>query len=148
MASPTHAGTLCYRRSEAGALEFLLVRTSRGDRWVIPKGRIDPGEKSWEAAARETVEESGWYGPIDARELLRFRYFKPRRGREDEVVVHLLAAAGHRAPHERRAQCWASPDDARRRLAEGRSPRHASELAAVIDRGVAALGETPREPGA
>ncbi len=139
MARPTHAGALCYRRDEAGALEFLLIRTSRGDRWVIPKGGIDPGETTWEAAARETGEESGWRGVIERDELLRFRYFKPRRQRENEVVVHLLAVSEWRGPCEARARRWASPEDATRLLAEGREPRHAQELARVIHRGVEAL---------
>src|ERR1035437_8223803 len=28
--------------------------------WEIPAGRIDPGESPAEAAARETLEETGW----------------------------------------------------------------------------------------
>ncbi len=139
MAQPTHAGALCYRRSETGALEFLLIRTSRGDRWVIPKGGIDPGETTWEAAARETAEESGWRGEIERGELLRFQYFKPRRQRENQVVVHLLAAQEWRGPCEARARRWVSPEDATRLLAEGRAPRHAHELARVIQRGVKLL---------
>ncbi|TVP66974.1 MAG: NUDIX domain-containing protein [Leptolyngbya sp. LCM1.Bin17] len=59
------AGLLMYR-TQSGQLEVLLVH-SGGPYWVnrhwqawsIPKGEIDPGEDTFEAAKREFQEETG-----------------------------------------------------------------------------------------
>ncbi|MFO1023256.1 MAG: NUDIX domain-containing protein [Planctomycetales bacterium] len=56
------AGTLLYRRTEQG-LEVLLVHASGGYNrhkpWSIPKGELDAGEDTEQAARRETWEETG-----------------------------------------------------------------------------------------
>jgi 8-oxo-dGTP pyrophosphatase MutT (NUDIX family) len=59
--------------------------------WEIPAGRIDPGERPEQAAARETVEETGWEpGPLVP--LVRYQ---PTNGLSDQVF-HLYLAAGAR----------------------------------------------------
>ena len=47
--------------------KFLLARSYAGpkatpasDKWTIPKGHVEPGESTIEAAYRETLEETGW----------------------------------------------------------------------------------------
>ncbi|WP_119421171.1 NUDIX hydrolase [Desertibaculum subflavum] len=58
--TPTHAGTVVFRKAEHG-LEFLLVRPKRGGaEWVLPKGHIEAGEGPEQAALRETAEETGF----------------------------------------------------------------------------------------
>jgi 8-oxo-dGTP diphosphatase len=52
------AGTLPWRRRE-GRLEVALVHRPKYDDWSWPKGKLDPGELSCVAAARETLEETG-----------------------------------------------------------------------------------------
>jgi 8-oxo-dGTP pyrophosphatase MutT (NUDIX family) len=37
----------------------LLIATGRGERWQLPKGRIEPGESARQAAEREIREETG-----------------------------------------------------------------------------------------
>jgi 8-oxo-dGTP pyrophosphatase MutT (NUDIX family) len=37
----------------------VLVVNQNGNSWSLPKGHIDPGEKSFEAAKREIYEEAG-----------------------------------------------------------------------------------------
>ena len=60
--------------------------------WEVPAGRLDPGESPEAAAARETLEETGWRpGPL--RHLTT--YF-PHNGSSD-ATFHLFVAdgAGH-----------------------------------------------------
>lgn len=55
--------------------------------WEIPAGRIDPGEEPAEAAARETLEETGWRpGPL--RPLLSYQ---PTNGLSDQRFDLFLA---------------------------------------------------------
>ncbi len=51
------SGALLFRTG-SGRLETLLVRSVRGE-WGFPKGHLEPGESSLEAAAREIREETG-----------------------------------------------------------------------------------------
>jgi 8-oxo-dGTP pyrophosphatase MutT (NUDIX family) len=57
--------------------------------WEIPAGRIDPGETPITAAARETLEETGWQ-PGSLRPLVRFQ---PTNGLSDQVF-HIFVADG------------------------------------------------------
>ncbi len=56
------AAVVCLRDDGAGGLDVLLVRRGRPPhegRWSYPGGRVEPGEKAREAAAREAHEETG-----------------------------------------------------------------------------------------
>ena len=44
----------------------LLISTAGGRRWQLPKGRLEPGESSEQAAVREVREETGVSGRIVA----------------------------------------------------------------------------------
>lgn len=57
--------------------------------WEIPAGRVDDGETPEEAAARETLEETGWRpGP-----LRKLGSYQPTNGLSDQVF-HVFIADG------------------------------------------------------
>ena len=57
--------------------------------WEIPAGRVDPGETPRQAAARETLEETGWE-PSSLRPLTRYH---PTNGTSDQMF-HIFVADG------------------------------------------------------
>jgi 8-oxo-dGTP pyrophosphatase MutT (NUDIX family) len=76
------AGAILHRRGE-----FLIVTTNAGG-WSIPKGGIERGETSAEAAAREALEEAGVEGEVDPAPFEIYEYAK--FGGRYRVTVHLL----------------------------------------------------------
>ena len=87
--------------------------------WEVPAGRIDDGETPEEAAARETLEETGWRpGPL--RHLTTYH---PNNGTSD-LRFHLFAADGRhpRRRADRPERVRARRVGARRRGAAARSP--------------------------
>src|ERR1041385_8719240 len=68
-------------------VEIALVTTMSGKRWVVPKGSIDEGERSQDAAIRETMEEAGLVGNLEQRPLGRYRF---TRANERYVVEVFL----------------------------------------------------------
>jgi len=72
-----HAGVVPYRWRKR-RIEVALVTTSDGTRWIIPKGRIDPGETAPQSARREAEEEAGLRGELHAEPLGQFDTLKAR----------------------------------------------------------------------
>ena len=69
-------------------VEIALVTTPGGKRWVVPKGSLDEGERSRDAAIRETEEEAGLIGDLERKPLGRYRY--TRANEQYEVQVYLM----------------------------------------------------------
>src|SRR4029077_17738907 len=88
---------------------ILLVRQYRlpvgADRWKLPAGRLDPGEKPLEAARRELQEETGYR----ARRWKKLISFYPSPGYVAEKMTIFLATeltAGEATPMEdERIEC-------------------------------------------
>jgi 8-oxo-dGTP pyrophosphatase MutT (NUDIX family) len=101
------SGTVPYRFID-GQIKVCVVRSSDGERWVFPKGGVEPhlGRKS--NAVKETWEEAGLIGHITKglgcieTGINRTKYFMMR------VVVE----AGH-YPEQHRTRRWAEVNDAR-----------------------------------
>ncbi len=72
------AGGVCLRE-KGGLLEVLMVKSSKG-RWIFPKGGVKEGETAFEAALRETLEESGWEGTKGSMSPLG------QISKEDEII--------------------------------------------------------------
>ncbi len=127
---------VCYRKSPAGT-EFLLVRTT-GGRWTFPKGNSRPGKNAAREAAREAYEEAGAIGVCERAPLAVYRHVKagwdswPRL--EYEVVAFLMQVSlTVRNREAARTPRWFSPDEAKERLATGRSTELAAELMRIIE---------------
>jgi phosphohistidine phosphatase len=70
------AAALPYRVKDDGMIEFLILRSNNGKRWIIPKGIQDPGLTARETAAIEALEEAGIEGELDEQPLVCYEYVK------------------------------------------------------------------------
>ena len=100
--------------------EVLLIRVA-GDRWQLPKGRLEAGETAEQAAVREVEEETGVRGRV-RHELPAIDYWfsQPDRRVHKRVDYFLLDyAAGSTEgydPHEVDGAAWMPWDEALARL--------------------------------
>ena len=72
-------------REKKGKLEFLLVRSSKGGKWVFPKGGVEKDLTVKKSALKELYEEAGVVGKIQDK-LGRYKYRK--MGRPQEVILY------------------------------------------------------------
>lgn len=143
---PDRVAAVCYRVSPEPSFLLVTTKGSSPSRqlWTFPKGRIEPGERVHDAAAREAKEEAGVLGRIDPEPLTRYRYSAGTGalGRPLEVEAYLLEVQeeGPPSPGERlRRRAWFSPADAERHLAEHRSAAVGSEHRRVIGEALEAI---------
>jgi 8-oxo-dGTP pyrophosphatase MutT (NUDIX family) len=118
---PNHAAGTVVRDPDRGVLllwRHRFITDTWG--WEIPAGRIDPGETPAQAAARETLEETGWEpGP-----LLPLVRYQPTNGVSDQSF-HIFTADGatHRGdpsdPGESERVEWVNVADLRRLVQDG-----------------------------
>lgn len=105
----SHAGGVV-RRTIDGAPEYLLVEASDDPGvWVLPKGRIEPGESPEEAAVREVIEEAGVRAAIVAF-VGENEY--AARGRTVRTAFYLMTHEGEVQRSESRALAWHRYEDA------------------------------------
>jgi 8-oxo-dGTP pyrophosphatase MutT (NUDIX family) len=98
----THAGAVVIRQADSQIL-YLIVSSSDGLNWVLPKGHIDPGETPETAALRELEEEAGVVGEIV--EPLSARQFK-KRDKDATVQYFLVRESGATESIENRIIRW------------------------------------------
>jgi 8-oxo-dGTP pyrophosphatase MutT (NUDIX family) len=98
----THAGAVVFRRRNDQVL-YLVVSSSDGLNWVLPKGHIDPGETPEIAALRELEEEAGIIGeivvPLSTRDFVK-------NGKEAAVKFFLVHETGATESIEERKLRW------------------------------------------
>ncbi len=82
------ASAIPFRSGDDGP-EVCLITSQRSGAWGFPKGVIDPGETTAQAALKEAFEEAGLHGEIVGPALGRYRYEK--WGQQLEVEVLLMA---------------------------------------------------------
>lgn len=103
MAKPlTHAGGVVFRKRDNKTL-YLVVSSSDGANWVLPKGHIDPGETPEIAALRELAEEAGVVGEIVAS-LSEGHY--ERAEKEVDIQYFLIREVGSTESTENRTVRW------------------------------------------
>lgn len=70
----THAGCIVFKERD-GEILFLIISSSTGKHWVLPKGHIDNGENAATAGIRELEEEAGVVGqaiePLPVQEFYK-----------------------------------------------------------------------------
>jgi 8-oxo-dGTP pyrophosphatase MutT (NUDIX family) len=141
---PLQVAAIFYRR-RGSSFDFLLVKTTGGDKWIFPKGATARRLSHSEAAEREALEEAGAVGVIDAEHF--HLYLQPKvdsnlpNGVQEVVVKAFMLEVTHIQPPQEaeRNPTWFNVDDARRALARGREDKHAAELQTVIDRAMERL---------
>lgn len=104
------AAAICLRPStEQDEPEILLIASRSTGAWGIPKGHIETGETSHQAARREAFEEVGAVGKVTTDAIGAFNYRKPGIAELYRVTVHILHLR-HRtrlvAEAERREAQW------------------------------------------
>src|SRR5215813_11809369 len=67
------AAVIPYRIRKA-QVEVALVTTSTGKGWIVPKGSVDEGERSRDAAIREAQEEAGLRGAVPPKPFGRYHH--------------------------------------------------------------------------
>jgi 8-oxo-dGTP pyrophosphatase MutT (NUDIX family) len=126
------ASAVAMRERPAGGVEFLLVRTSSGDRWTFPKGRRERGETLSEAAAREALEEAGVRGRAEPEPFAHYRY--PSSARHGDLVAAFrfeVTREGLGAERDR-DPAWYGLEAARSRLASGRDQGFGEEMERLL----------------
>ncbi|NJK66517.1 MAG: NUDIX hydrolase [Richelia sp. CSU_2_1] len=69
------SGVIPYRIRDR-QIEVMLITSSTGKRWVIPKGLIEPDMTSEDSAAKEAWEEAGLLGKVFSDSIGTYEYYK------------------------------------------------------------------------
>lgn len=102
-------------RTHQGEIQILIVRSSSGRHWVVPKGIADPGLSRQASALKEAYEEAGIEGMITGETLGTYSYEK--WGAECSVEVFAMRVQKELPEHEwqetHRGRRWVTARDAR-----------------------------------
>ena len=94
-------------------VEVALVTSSRGKRWILPKGWVDEGERPRDAAIREAEEEAGLRGIVPRRPLGRYLYVNSEgRCRVDVYAMRVTDVRERWLEDSLRRRRWMSLHDA------------------------------------
>jgi 8-oxo-dGTP pyrophosphatase MutT (NUDIX family) len=106
------AAVIPYRIARKG-LEIALVTSARGRRWIVPKGSVEVGERTWQAAVRETLEEAGLVGVVRREPLGSYEYRKRGvRFRVDVFLMRVSTVLDEWPEDDVRERCWMTLDEA------------------------------------
>jgi 8-oxo-dGTP pyrophosphatase MutT (NUDIX family) len=111
----TQAAALCYRLSEDGQLQILLLTSRDNGRWVLPKGNVEVHESAHKCAKREAMEEAGIMGFVKKKPLGYYTYVKSLQKPPYLVSVHLLkveSTVANFLEKGQRQQRWLTPMEA------------------------------------
>ncbi|MEK6937650.1 MAG: NUDIX domain-containing protein [Nanoarchaeota archaeon] len=103
----THAGGVVVQKDN-GTWKALLVRSSDGKEWVLPKGKIKEKEGVIEAAVREVKEE----GEVCCRVIQPLgRLYYKKEEKEVRVRIYLMKMLFKTHPVESRQKKWMTFDE-------------------------------------
>jgi 8-oxo-dGTP pyrophosphatase MutT (NUDIX family) len=90
-----------------------LVTAKSGWRWVLPKGKIEPGQTARDAAQAEAWEEAGLLGAASSSPIGNYSYTKFESEYEVEVYRLEVTTIRNKWPeHRRRDRQWFTPQEA------------------------------------
>jgi 8-oxo-dGTP pyrophosphatase MutT (NUDIX family) len=135
------SGVVPYRYTGDG-LQILLITSSSGGRWVVPKGQIEPGLTPLESAVKEAYEEAGIVGVTGSRPVGAYEYLKRGARRVCDLYPMSVAKMLAKWPEMGRDRLWMPPHRAIERAAH---PGLVRCIAALCNRLYQA---TPREAAA
>jgi phosphohistidine phosphatase len=112
MSGRDQAGVIPFRRKK-GAIEICLIRNKGSKKWKIPKGFVDPGETSEEAALKEAWEEAGLTGKLIGNSIGAYDHKK--WGLKLTVAIYLMEVSEQEDKWEEsrfRERAWSSVSEA------------------------------------
>ena len=109
----TQSGVVPYRIAD-GQIEVLVISSSGGRHWVMPKGIAEPGISLQDSALQEANEEAGVDGIVEQEPLGEFQYDK--WGSQCTVTVYPMLVLREIPEQQReekhRQRRWMSPAEA------------------------------------
>jgi 8-oxo-dGTP diphosphatase len=105
-----------------------VVHRPRYDDWTLPKGKLDPGEESEQAALREVWEETGFRARLGGE--LPSTSYTDRKDRPKRVRYWLMEPeSGEFAPNDEVDELrWLTPTEARELLTYDRDSELLKDL--------------------
>lgn len=110
-----------------GELRVCMVTSRSGNRWVVPKGLIEPDMTPAESAAQEALEEAGLRGEVSDEPVGAYSYRK--WGGRCDVDVYLMRVTDE-------AETWLESEREKRwyTVAEAAELAREKDLAKLIER--------------
>lgn len=132
---PDKVGVLPFRQRDS-ELEFLLITSRSGRRWVIPKGGLGSGDGPRAAARNEAYEEAGVGGSLGSKPIGEYRHGSSIGAPRVQVFLMRVETQAESWPeqHERRCQ-WMPVDEAMRHVGIGGLRALLEDAAALLRAG-------------
>jgi 8-oxo-dGTP pyrophosphatase MutT (NUDIX family) len=111
------SGVIPYRR-EQGQLQVLVITSSDGLRWVVPKGLIEPDLTPVESACMEALEEAGVTGNVSPNPFGSYTYVKWGKTCRVEVFGLEVTEVLDRWQEMTRTREWVSVEEAAARVSD------------------------------
>lgn len=129
-------------RLRDGAVEIMLVSSSRNRHWIVPKGIKEPGLSLRDSAIKEALEEAGVEGRVDDEPLGCYHYTKWGASCSVEMfpmeVARVVGKKKWQESHRERG--WVSVKQACRLLKH----KELARMVATLERRLIASSETGR----
>lgn len=116
-----------------GEIEIMVITSSTGKRWVIPKGLVEPDMTPQDSAAKEAWEEAGLIGNVLPTLLGTYEYQKWGRICRVEVFLLQVEMVLESWPEaKKRKREWVSLAKAVKRVEEAELKRILTDLTSML----------------